>query len=168
MTETPAKKFCFESNIFQTKYGTVKFTKGPNNSKRFTFINNKKSHEDAKDIILFDNSMRFLLQCLEEVVDVCSRSSSGDDNQPGPEESLYGKTINTYGNEICIRTVLEANRFQGTIYILLRRYFYAREPSDGGRELVDGDFKPCRGSFRFSDGEDWVEFRKFVERTICM
>lgn len=165
MASQPVKKFKFESNILQTKFGTIKFTKGPNNSKKFIFINNKKTHEDAKDITLFENSIIFLIQCLEEVFNLCLQLPT-DENSPDGE--LYSKTINAYGNEICIRTVLEANRYQGSIYILLRRYFFARESYDDDRDPTDDLFLPCRGAFRFSDKDDLVEFRKFVDRMLCM
>lgn len=114
--------------------------------------------------------MHYLIQCLEEAVDVCAQQPDHETDS-APDELIYSKIVNVYGKDIKIRTVLEANRFEGTVYILLRRFFYSREKNENEVdntepiEPTDEDFRPCRGSFRFSK-EDLDNLKMFVARML--
>lgn len=157
---TPAKKFRFESSIFDTKYGNIKYSKGTYDTKRFLLVSNVNSNEEVKPIMLFGRDMKTLVLLMEEAVEECKKKPASD-TPDEPDEYLYRRILKEYGKEIKMQTVLEVKRYRGRNYIMLRRYFLSTT-----EDSQSGDYKPCRGGYRFSESDDFEALARYVQRMI--
>lgn len=123
-------------------------------------MSNMHHNEEVKPIMLFGNAMKTLVLLLEEAVAECKKKPTTD-NTEEPEEYLYRRILNEYGNEIKMQTILEVKRFRGRNYIMLRRYFLSTT-----EDSQSGDYKPCRGGYRFSESDDFDALARYVQKMI--